>query len=56
MIKELYDAVEDDPYPFSRRRIRTLREMRARVEHPIEAIKRVFSFIKVRYRGLVAWP
>ena len=26
--------------------------MRARVEHPIGVIKRVFGFTKVRYRGL----
>jgi IS5 family transposase len=27
-------------------------QSRARVEHPIEVIKRVFGFAKVRYRGL----
>jgi IS5 family transposase len=26
--------------------------VRARVEHPIGVIKRVFGFVKVRYRGL----
>jgi IS5 family transposase len=26
--------------------------VRARVEHPIGIIKRVFGFVKVRYRGL----
>ena len=27
-------------------------KVRARVEHPIGVIKRVFGFVKVRYRGL----
>ena len=26
--------------------------MRAKVEHPIGVVKRVFGFVKVRYRGL----
>lgn len=32
---------------------RTKSKVRARVEHPIGVIKRVFGFAKVRYRGLV---
>src|SRR6516225_8467773 len=31
---------------------RTKSKVRARVEHPIGVIKRVFGFAKVRYRGL----
>jgi transposase, IS5 family len=31
---------------------RTKSKVRARVEHPIGVIKRVFGFVKVRYRGL----
>jgi transposase, IS5 family len=31
---------------------RTKSKVRARVEHPIGVIKRVFGFLKVRYRGL----
>jgi transposase, IS5 family len=31
---------------------RTKSTVRARVEHPIGVIKRVFGFVKVRYRGL----
>ena len=27
-------------------------KVRAKVEHPIGVIKRVFGFVKVRYRGL----
>ena len=35
-----------------RRRNRTKSRVRAKVEHGIRVIKRVFGFIKVRYRGL----
>src|SRR5262245_27704740 len=35
-----------------RARNRTKSKVRARVEHPIGVIKRVFGFVKVRYRGL----
>jgi transposase, IS5 family len=31
---------------------RTKSKVRAKVEHPIGVIKRVFGFAKVRYRGL----
>ena len=31
---------------------RTKSKVRVRVEHPIGVIKRVFGFVKVRYRGL----
>jgi transposase, IS5 family len=31
---------------------RTKSKVRAKVEHPIGVIKRVFGFVKVRYRGL----
>ena len=31
---------------------RTKSTVRARVEHPIGVIKRVFDFVKARYRGL----
>ena len=39
------DAVE-------RAKNRTKSKVRAKVEHPIGVIKRVFGFTKVRYRGL----
>ena len=39
------DAVE-------RAKNRTKAKVRAKVEHPIGVIKRVFGFAKVRYRGL----
>jgi transposase, IS5 family len=39
------DAVE-------RAKNRTKSKVRAKVEHPIAVIKRVFGFAKVRYRGL----
>jgi transposase, IS5 family len=32
---------------------RTKSSVRAKVEHPFQVIKRVFGFVKVRYRGLV---
>jgi IS5 family transposase len=35
-----------------RARNRTKSKVRAKVEHPIGVIKRVFGFVKVRYRGL----
>jgi IS5 family transposase len=35
-----------------RARNRIKSKVRARVEHPIGVIKRVFGFVKVRYRGL----
>jgi transposase, IS5 family len=35
-----------------RTRNRTKSKVRAKVEHPIGVIKRVFGFVKVRYRGL----
>jgi IS5 family transposase len=35
-----------------RARNRTKSKVRAKVEHPIGVIKRVFGFAKVRYRGL----
>jgi IS5 family transposase len=35
-----------------RRKNRTKSCVRAKVEHPIGVIKRVFGFAKVRYRGL----
>ena len=35
-----------------RRKNRTKLKVRAKVEHPIGVIKRVFGFAKVRYRGL----
>jgi IS5 family transposase len=31
---------------------RTKSKVRVRVEHPIGVLKRVFGFVKVRYRGL----
>ena len=31
---------------------RTKSRVRAKVEHPFRVIKRVFGFVKVRYRGL----
>jgi IS5 family transposase len=31
---------------------RTKSKVRAKIEHPIGIIKRVFGFVKVRYRGL----
>jgi IS5 family transposase len=31
---------------------RTKSKVRAKLEHPIRVIKRVFGFVKVRYRGL----
>jgi IS5 family transposase len=31
---------------------RTKSRVRAKVEHPIGVIKRIFGFVKVRYRGL----
>lgn len=36
-----------------RARNRTKSRVRARVEHPFGVIKRIFGFVKVRYRGLV---
>jgi IS5 family transposase len=35
-----------------RARNRTKSKVRAKVEHPIGVLKRVFGFVKVRYRGL----
>jgi transposase, IS5 family len=35
-----------------RRKNRTKSSVRAKVEHPIGVIKRIFGFVKVRYRGL----
>ena len=35
-----------------RARNRTKSRVRAKVEHPFRVIKRVFGFVKVRYRGL----
>ena len=35
-----------------REKNRTKSKVRAKVEHPIGVIKRVFGFAKVRYRGL----
>jgi len=33
-------------------RNRTKSQVRAKVEHPFHVLKRVFGFVKVRYRGL----
>jgi transposase, IS5 family len=38
--------------PIERAKNRTKSKVRARVEHSIGVIKRVFGFAKVRYRGL----
>lgn len=41
-----------EPDAFERARNRTKSSVRAKVEHPFGVIKRVFGFVKVRYRGL----
>ena len=35
-----------------RRKNRTKAKIRAKVEHPFRILKRVFGFVKVRFRGL----
>ena len=35
-----------------RRKNRTKARVRAKVEHPFRILKRVFGFVKVRFRGL----
>ena len=37
---------------FQRRKNRTKARIRAKVEHPFRILKRVFGFVKVRFRGL----
>ena len=36
----------------AKRKNKTKSRVRAKVEHPFRILKRVFGFIKVRYRGL----
>ena len=44
-----YRGVVDE---VARGKNRTKSSVRGKVEHPIRVIKRVFGFVKVRYRGL----
>lgn len=37
---------------FQKKKNRTKSRVRAKVEHPFRILKRVFGFVKVRYRGL----